>query len=219
MNNGDRNTKYFHAVTKNRRAQNRIRKLVDDEGREKTSDVELGKVAEAYFKKLFTSEDIGYQIRELEDVIPPVDAFMNDLLLAPITMEEVKNVTFSINPHKCPGPDGMNGFMYQQFWDNMGSLLTGMVQSFFRTGIIEEGMNNTNICLIPKKLNAERMVDFRPISLCNVIYKIIGKLMASRLKRILPKIISETQAAFVEGRVIGDNILIAHELLHALSSS
>lgn len=94
-----------------------------------------------------------------------------------------------------------------------------MVTDFFRTGQLEPGMNKTSICLIPKKLKAVRLQEFRPISLCNVVYKIIGKLLAKRLKKILPGIISETQAAFVEGRLISDNILVAHELLHALSSN
>jgi len=80
-------------------------------------------------------------------------------------------------------------------------------------------MNKTNICLIPMKCKAERLTDFRLISLCNVICKIIGKLLASRLKKVLPLIISESQAAFVQGRLISDNILVAHELLHALSSN
>ncbi|KAG7583713.1 Reverse transcriptase domain [Arabidopsis suecica] len=189
MNNGDRNTKFFHATTKNRRAQNRIQKLIDEEGREWTADTDCGKVAEAYFKKLFASEDVGYHIEDLENIQPQIDEQMNNMLLGPITAEEVRRATFK------------------------------MVQQFFRTGHIEEGMNKTNICLIPKKLKADKMTDFRPISLCNVIYKIIGKLMATRMKKILPKIISESQAAFVKGRLISDNILIAHELIHALSSS
>lgn len=93
-----------------------------------------------------------------------------------------------------------------------------MVQKFFQNGEVEEGMNLTNICLIPKKLHATSLKEFRPISLCNVVFKVITKILATRMKRVLPCIISDTQAAFVEGRLISDNILVAHELLHALNS-
>lgn len=72
--------------------------------------------------------------------------------------------------------------------------------------------------MIPKKIKVVRLTEFRPISLYNVVYKIIVKLMSKRLKNILPKVILETQVSFVEGRLISDNILVAHELLHALNS-
>lgn len=94
-----------------------------------------------------------------------------------------------------------------------------MVKEFFSSKRLEEGVNKTNICLMPKKLNANKLVDFRPISLCNVVFKIISKILAKRLKKVLPSIIAETQAAFVGGRIISDNILIPHELLHELNSS
>lgn len=93
-----------------------------------------------------------------------------------------------------------------------------MIKDFFRNGEIEKGMNLTNICLIPKKLNASSLKEFRPISLCNVAFKVISKILAKRLKKVLPSIISDSQAAFVEGRLISDNILVAHEMLHALNS-
>ena len=192
---------------------------MDDDGNEWHTDTQLGKVAEAYFKKLFTSEDVGYQIEEMKEVSPIVNARMNAILLAPVSKEEVRKATFDINPSKCPGLDGMTGYLFQQFWDIMGTQLTEMVQDFFCKGHIPREMNKTNICLIPKKLKAEKLVDFRPISLCNVVYKIIGKLLANRLKEVLPQIISESQAAFIKGRLISDNILVAHELLHALSSN
>lgn len=69
----------------------------------------------------------------------------------------------------------------------------------------------TNICLIPKKLKANKLMEFRSISLSNVVYKIMAQVLANRIKKVMPFIISETQAAFVDGRLISDNILLAHE--------
>lgn len=73
--------------------------------------------------------------------------------------------------------------------------------------------------LLPKKENVVCMKDLRPIALCNVLYKILSKVLANRLKRILPQVISENQAAFVPGRSINDNVLIAFELIHHMKKS
>lgn len=88
----------------------------------------MERVAEAYFKKLFGSEDIDYRLKEMETNSNRVTQNQYDKLTAPVTIDEVRKAVFDINPHKSPGPDGMNGFFYQQFWDCMGVDLTAMVQ-------------------------------------------------------------------------------------------
>ena len=87
---------------------------------------------------------------------------------------------------------------------------------FLNSGYMVHEINYTHIVLIPKIKSPKKIYDFQPISLCNVIYKIISKVLANRLKQILPHIISPTQSAFVPDRLITNNVLVAYETLHAM---
>lgn len=188
LRSGDKNTKFFHAITKNRRAQIKTKSLLNEEGREWFAERDLERVADSYFKTLFSSEDVGMELEEWDEMPTLLSHSQNEGLMQPVTKEEVKKAVFDINPNKCPGPDGMSGHFFQQFWESSGEEITEMVQRFFETGVLEEEINNTNICLIPKILNAMRMSEYRPISLCNMAYKIISKLMARKLKKVLPRV-------------------------------
>ena len=117
---------------------------------------------------------------------------------------------------KAPGPDGMNALFYQKFWHIVGNEVTDAVSDFLHFGNMEPDINYTHIVLIPKVKKPEKMADIKPINLCNVIYKIISKVLASKLKLILPQIISPSQSAFVPNRFITDNVLVAYETLHAM---
>ena len=93
------------------------------------------------------------------------------------------------------------------------------VKEFFRTGIMPARVNDTCIVLIPKIPHPEHLKDFRPISLCNVIYKVVSKCIVNRLRPLLQDLIAPNQSAFIPGRMITDNALIAFECLHAINAS
>ena len=102
------------------------------------------------------------------------------------------------------------------FWHIVGDNVVSVVLEFLNTSYLLPDLNHTYIVLIPKIKNPVKVSDYRPISLCNVIYKIIAKVLANRLKQVLPHIISPTQSAFVPGRLITDNVLVAYEALHMM---
>lgn len=87
-------------------------------------------------------------------------------------------------------------------------------RKFIDTGELPEGMNRTLVCLIPKFKMPQIMTELRPISLCNVLLRILSKVMANRLKPCLKNVISDKQSAFIEGRLLTDNALIAFEINH-----
>jgi hypothetical protein len=94
--------------------------------------------------------------------------------------------------------------------------LCRVILDILNTGIMPPQLNSTNIVLIPKVKNPVSVSDYRPISLCNVFYKVISKVLANRLKKILLSIISPTQSAFLLERLITDNVLVAYETLHTM---
>ena len=119
-----------------------------------------------------------------------------------------------MKPIISPGLDGMPPLFYQSFWSLIGEDITSVVLDCLNNCKIPKEINCTDITLIPKVKSLELITDFRPISLCNVVYKIISKVLANRLKDVLPLVISENQSAFQAGRVITDNILMAFETLY-----
>lgn len=175
----------------------------------------LGYLLSGYFSNLFAATEIDWQ--EVVSYIPTkVTTDQNNMLLQQVTVEEVKQALFQMNPNKAPGPDGMTSGFYQRYWHIVGSDIVDMVRNFYNSGSLLEELKSTNIVLIPKKKCPTMVTDLRPISLCNVLVKIVTKVIANRLKRILDHVISENQSAFMSGRLISDNVMIAYEVMHML---
>lgn len=143
---------------------------------------------------------------------------MNDQLALEFTKEEVCTTISQMAPYKSPGPDGFPPCFYQKFWPVIGKEVYKTVLFCLNSGRSLETINDTNVVLIPKKNISSRVTNFRPISLCNVIYKLVAKVIANRLKCVLPHIISPNQSAFVAGRHIFDNVVAAYEILHTMNS-
>lgn len=119
--------------------------------------------------------------------------------------------------NKALGLDGMSPLFFLNYWDIIGQAVTVAVVNALNSGIIPPNLNHTFITLISKKKLPEYVADLCPISLCNVLYKLMAKVLATQLKCILPKIISLTQSAFVLRRLISDNILGAFKIMHFLN--
>lgn len=108
----------------------------------------------------------------------------------------------------------MSPGFYKKCWKIVKSEIIQIVRRFFETGEIDTELKNTNIALIPKKQQPVFMTDLHLISLCNVVYKIISKMLVNRLNQIIDPIISDTQSAFIPGRLIPDNIMVGFEVMH-----
>lgn len=101
---------------------------------------------------------------------------------------------------KSPGPDGYISEFFKETWEVIGEDVVVAIQSFFVKGFLPKGVNSTILALIPKKEESKMMKDYRPISCCNVLYKAISKIIANRLKGVLPKFITLNQSAFIKDR-------------------
>uniref|UniRef100_A0A2N9HI63 Reverse transcriptase domain-containing protein n=1 Tax=Fagus sylvatica TaxID=28930 RepID=A0A2N9HI63_FAGSY len=122
---------------------------------------------------------------------------------------------FAMNDQKALGNDGLPAMFYKRYWATVGLTVTAAIQSFFSTGKMLKEINNTLLVLIPKNSNPSTVNHFRPISLCNTVYKVISKLLVARVRPVLDKLISPCQSAFIPGKWIAENQITIHELLHS----
>lgn len=163
-----------------------------------------------HFNEIFKSnpEELDPVLNCIEEKI---SESKNDILLRRVSLDEVRSAVFGMHPDKTPGPDGLNSGFYQAFWDILSQDLVKLCDSFIQIGRLPPSLNHTQIVLIPKRAKPDTMGDLRPISLCNVIYKILAKVLTNRLKPLLGHIISDNQSVFIPRRLITDNVMLAFE--------
>jgi hypothetical protein len=216
LREGDKNTKYFHRRASWRRKKNNIRKLKRPDGTWTSDTSEMENMATCFFQDLYSRDD-NINPEVITDLIDrSITEDMNKDLCAPFSEKEISDALFQIGPLKAPVPDGFPARFLQRNWGLLRDDVVRAVQRFFSEGVMPEEVNDTSIVLLPKKNDPEELKDFRPISLCNVIFKVISKCLVNRLRPILQDIISPTQSAFIPGRLITDNALMAFECIHSM---
>lgn len=208
---GDKN----HVWASHRMKVNTIRKIKKDEGREWKKEEEIGTAFLHFYEKLFTSGDTEGVEECLWGLEVRVTDAMNAKLLRRFEAAEVDVALSQMQPLKSLGPDGYAASFYQRAWATVREDVSKAVLACLNDDIFDEDINITYIALIPKVKAPTHIIEYRPISLCNVIYKLIAKVLANRMK-VLPSIISPSQSSFIPGQLITDNILVAFKALHTM---
>ncbi|KAM6589756.1 hypothetical protein CsatA_012361 [Cannabis sativa] len=139
-----------------------------------------------------------------------------DMLNAPFTGDDVWAAVKAIGSTKAPGPDGFHAIFFQKYWDIIGPRVSAVCLAILNGHQSVRKFNKSNVVMIPKITKPSFVKEYRPISLCSVMYKIVAKAVALRLKGTLSPLISSFQSAFVPGRAIHDNVMVGFELLHSL---
>ncbi|KAL4627161.1 hypothetical protein ACB092_05G147900 [Castanea dentata] len=179
LKSGDRNTSFFHTKASNRNQRNMISKIMDPNGAWQDDEVRIGMVS-----------------NEMLDALKAkVTDRMNSMLIQDFQAHEVEKALNKMHPMKAPGPDGMPPFFYQHFWPTVNSIVIQTVLGFLNHGITPPKFHETHIVLIPKTKDPASVTDYRPISLCNVVYKLASKAAANRLKVVLQDILRGVAAS------------------------
>jgi len=140
----------------------------------------------------------------------------NVSLVGVVSEEEIKNIVWSCDGSKSPGPDGFNFSFIKFCWGCLKEDFVSTINDFMVNGKWPKGSNASFICLIPKNDNPQQLNDYRPISLVECVYETISKILAIRFKKVTSRVIDVRQSAFLEGRGLLDSILVANKALEKL---
>ena len=209
MIQGDRNTAFYHVSTLARRKRNQILAIKNAVGEWISEDNGVKEHIRDGFRDVFTSSFLS--VPRVTPLAFRWQAKLSDEERTSIsgiaTEDEIRAALWSLKAFKAPGSDGLHVGFFHRFWLIVGSSVSDEVKKVFVERRVPEYLNRTHITLIPKIQSPETLGNYRPISLCNTVYKIVTKIIVARLRLFLDKLISPFQIAFVPGRRGIDNAI------------
>jgi hypothetical protein len=216
---GDGNNHYFHASLKAKHRQCALRAIYKEDGTLLTNHEDIEQeVLQLYGNLMGKADD---NLRGIDIVAmrtgPQIPSDQRELLITPITEGEIYTSLKSIGDLKAPGLDGYGAHFFKSTWSIIKTDFLAAVWEFFYENSMYSAVNSTLVTLIPKHSAAKTIKEYRPISCCTTIFKVISKILTMRLSKVLGSIISTSQAAFVPGQHIHDHILLAYELIRGYS--
>nr|GEZ36229.1 putative RNA-directed DNA polymerase, eukaryota, reverse transcriptase zinc-binding domain protein [Tanacetum cinerariifolium] len=188
--------------------EDRVKLLKERDGIQQLEDMDL-------IQKLGLNRTVSDSSIELSPVIPPCTLSQNDNLELekPVSDEEIRLDVWDCGSQKAPGPDGFSFLFLKTYWELLKEDVVKVVRNVFDSFVMPIGANSSFITLIPKIPNPIYIKDFRPISLVGLQYKIIAKILANRLSKVIDKVVSNEQSAFISGRYILDGPLMHSEIM------
>ncbi|GLT73561.1 hypothetical protein SLA2020_454110 [Shorea laevis] len=218
ITDGDKNTRFFHVTTLKHRSQNRIFGLYNDHGNWISDGSGIASIAINFFSELFTTSHSHSFADSYQSIHHQVQTpYCLDSIKGCPGDKEIWDAVNSLKSFKAPGPDGTHPFFYKRMWPLIGGKISAEIRNIFQNGCFPSKWNECSLVLIPKLKSSEHIHQFRPISLCNTVYKIISKILVHRIKPWMDRIISPCQSSFIPGRQGTDNVLILQELVYSFS--
>ncbi|CAK8578049.1 unnamed protein product [Lathyrus sativus] len=210
LQDGDHNSKFFHDSLRARYRSNCISAIRTGVGLEEEPDA-IKSEAVKYFKERFKSNSSPKFTFDFDHIVCLAEEDRN-CLEADFSLAEVRSAVFSCDGNKCPGTDGFNFSFIKSCWEILGEDFSNCILEFFNTGYLPKSFASSFISLVPKTKNTQHFEDFRPITLVSCVLKVISKMLASKLRKVIHKIISPSQTAFIPERQIYDGVLLANEV-------
>jgi hypothetical protein len=211
LKEGDSNSRYFHNCIKARQRRNKVEALRTSVGWVE-GPIPVRQEVVTYFRNHFANDE--WQRPTLDGIeFPSLSRDNLENLTAIFTLEEITAVVKDCDGAKSPGPDGFNFAFIKEFWEVMKYEVRIMFDQFHGNACLPKGLLSYFLTLIPKVKSPQALGDFRPISLLGCLYKLVAKVLATRLARVLGELIPRTQSAFLKGRQLVEGVVVVNEVI------